>query len=305
MASAARKKGLGKGLGALIGSSGLNEKEATGAGTVKAAALSDGAVLIELDPTTIKPNPKQPRRQFDEEALDELAASIKKDGVLEPVIVRKTGDDYELVSGERRVRASIIADFQLVPAICRTYSDSDMLKLGLIENLQREDLNAIETAHAYEELIQEFKWTQEQLADEVGKKRATVTNTLRLLKLPEPVQAMVAEAQMSMGHARALLGIDNPNTIHTLARKVLNKGLSVRQTEQMVSAHKEGLGKKKTTKADPVKDPNIVKLEDDLRRALGTRVALKSQSQGKGKIEIDYYSLDELERLLAILNPGS
>ena len=294
----ARRKGLGKGLGALIGGNpGVNTKLASPPAPPAAAALEDGARLIELDPSDIRPNPKQPRRVFNEEALGELAESIRRDGVQEPVLVRKAGDHYELISGERRVRASIMADRKTIPAVCRDVSDRDMLKLGLIENIQREDLNAIEMAQGYRDLMDEFGWTQDEVSREVGKKRATVANMLRLLNLPESVQAFLADGSLSMGHARALLSIDSAAGQIGAARKIITQGLSVRQAEKLAAEKKT----EKDTPPKPKKDPNIAELEDELRRRLGTKVQLKTQQGGKGRIEIEYYDLDELERLLAML----
>lgn len=299
----AKRKGLGKGLGALIGGgSSLNRPAAAPSPAAPApaepVALTDGAVLIELDPSDIRPNPKQPRHTFNEDALQELAESIRRDGVQEPVLVRKAGDHYELISGERRVRASILADKKLIPAVCREVSDRDMLKLGLIENIQREDLNAMETAQGYQDLMDEFGWTQEQVSHEVGKKRATVANMLRLLNLPETVQAMVADGSLSMGHARALLSIDSVSGQLSAARKIVSEGLSVRQAEKLATEQK---GSSTGPSPKPPKDPNVAQLEDDLRRRLGTKVHLKTQDGGKGRIEIEYFSLDELDRLLVML----
>jgi ParB family transcriptional regulator, chromosome partitioning protein len=291
-----KKRGLGKGLGALIGDNIPSLTELSSAIDSEGAqntVLPDGSELLWLDPRDIRPNPKQPRRVFDEEALAELAESIRRDGIQEPVIVRLAEGQYELVSGERRVRASVMAGLEHVPAIRRDVSDADMLKLGLIENIQREDLNAIELAVAYRDLIQEFGWTQEELADEVGKKRATVANVLRLLNLPEVIQEMVADASLSMGHARALLAIEAVQDQIAAAHKIIRQGLSVRQAEQLAAP--------KTAKAKAAKDPNIVHIEDELRRSLGTKVALKPQNAGRGRIEIEYFNADELERLLAIL----
>jgi len=302
----AKRKGLGKGLGALIGGgSPLNRPAAAPAPAATVAlapaepvALSDGAVLIEVDPSELRSNPKQPRHVFREEALQELADSIRRDGVQEPVLVRRVGEHYELISGERRVRASIMADRKLIPAVVRDVSDRDMLKLGIIENIQREDLNAMETAQAYQDLMDEFGWTQEQVSQEVGKKRATVANSLRLLNLPEPVQAMVADGSLSMGHARALLSIESVSGQINAARKIVTEGLSVRQAEKLATEQKSS-GKPPAPK--PPKDPNVAQLEDDLRRRLGTKVHLKTQEGGKGRIEIEYFSLDELDRLLGML----
>ena len=300
----AKRKGLGKGLGALIGGGSSLNRPATSPTPTSAPApaepvgLSDGAVLIELDPSEIRSNPKQPRHVFREEALQELAESIRRDGVQEPVLVRKSGDHYELISGERRVRASIMADKKLIPAVVREVSDRDMLKLGIIENIQREDLNAMETAQGYQDLMDEFGWTQEQVSQEVGKKRATVANSLRLLNLPDAVQTMVADGALSMGHARALLSIESVSGQLNAARKIVAEGLSVRQAEKLATDQKSS-GAAPAPK--PPKDPNVAQLEDDLRRRLGTKVHLKTQDGGKGRIEIEYFSLDELDRLLVML----
>lgn len=295
---AREKKKLGRGLDALLGE-GARALEAAPAGTAE-QTLSDGSRLVFVDPRALHSNPQQPRQTFDEEALEELCASIKRDGIQEPVVVRPAGKGYELVSGERRVRASVMADLETIPAICREVTDKDMLRLGLIENIQREDLNAIELATAYQQLLDEFGWTQEQLADEVGKRRATVTNTLRLLNLPDVVQEMVADGSLSMGHARALLAIESPERQAAAARKVVSEELSVRQAERLAA----GSGAKKNkTAGKPAKprDPHLAGLEDDLRRRLGTKVTLKPGAQGRGKIEIEYFDMDELERLLEIL----
>ena len=301
----AKRKGLGKGLGALIGGgSSLNRPAAAPSpapaptAPAEPVGLSDGAVLIEVDPSELRSNPKQPRHTFNEESLQELADSIRRDGVQEPVLVRRVGDHYELISGERRVRASIMADKKLIPAVCREVSDRDMLKLGIIENIQREDLNAMETAQAYQDLMDEFGWTQEEVSREVGKKRATVANSLRLLNLPETVQAMVADGALSMGHARALLSIESVSGQLNAARKIIAEGLSVRQAEKLATEKK---GSATPPPPKPPKDPNVAQLEDDLRRRLGTKVHLKTQDGGKGRIEIEYFSLDELDRLLGML----
>lgn len=287
-----KKKALGKGLGALIG---LEAEPRVGA--LAPEALSDGAVLLELDPRKIQANPHQPRQVFDEENLQELAESIRQDGVHEPVIVRKMNGEYQLVSGERRVRASILAELEKIPAVCREVSDRDMLRLGLIENIQRENLNPIEMAHAYQELTETFKWTQEELAKQVGKKRVTVTNMLRLLNLPINVQEEVTAGRLTMGHARALLALDSPAKQAQGCRKIIQEGLSVRQAEKLASPPKS----KTNGNTDANRDPNIISIEDELRRTLGTRVRVKTGANHKGKIEIDYFSLDDLERILSVL----
>jgi ParB family transcriptional regulator, chromosome partitioning protein len=293
VANIIKKKGLGKGLGALIGgtAAALSDGSATPSITFS-ETLPDGSRLLFLNPSEIEPNPKQPRRVFSEDALAELAASIKRDGVQEPVIVRKAGARFELVSGERRVRASIMADLEQIPAICRDVSDSDMLKLGLIENIQREDLNPIELAIAYHDLVTQFSWTQEELAAEIGKNRVTVANTLRLLHLPEVVQEQVAGGELTAGHAKALLAIETPDAQIAAARKIIKQGLSVREAEQLAAQTKP------KEKKSAAKDPNITEMEDALRRSLGTKVFIKTQKNGRGKIEIEYFSLDEFDRLL-------
>ena len=278
-----KKRGLGRGLSSLI--------------SVK---LDDGSAdadrVLHLDPQSLRPNPRQPRKAFREDALEELAASIKRDGVQEPVIVRKGEDGYELVSGERRVRASIMAGLDKIPAIRRDVSDTDMLKLGLIENIQREDLNPIELGQAYQALITEFHWTQEQLADEVGKKRVTVTNILRLLNLPADLQEHVIDGNLSMGHARALLALPTAEAQRAVARKVITMGLSVREAERL-SAPPEP----KPKKAAAAKDPNIAGIEEEFQRIMGTKVTIRTKKKNRGAIEIEYYSLDDFDRIMDIV----
>jgi ParB family chromosome partitioning protein len=226
-----------------------------------------------------------------------LADSIRRDGVQSPVVVRQRAGTYELVSGERRTRAAVLAGLDVVPAICREVSDRDMLRLGLIENIQREDLNYIELAKAYKKLIDEIGFTQEELADEVGKKRTTVTNTLRLLNLPEFVQDRVADGSIQMGHARALLGFASRQAQEAACKRIIEDGLSVREVERLASVPKA----KPQPRPTPAKDPNITSIEDELKRRLGTRVSLHARSGGKGSLEIEYTSLDELDRLLTLL----
>jgi ParB family chromosome partitioning protein len=287
-------------LGALISGPARDEDPEVEIRLAPAPAEPDGQRILQLDPHGIKPNPKQPRVTFNEEALGELAESIRRDGVFEPIIVRESGAGYELVSGERRVRASIMAGLETVPAICRDVSDADMLKLGLIENIQREDLNAIELAEAYQTLINEFGWTQEDLSLEVGKKRTTVTNTLRLLNLPADVQRAVAEGAISMGHARALLALKSVKDQSAACRLIIERDLSVRQAEKLASPPKA------RSKRESARNPHVAAIEDDLRASLGTKVTLRSQGAdaSKGTIEIEYYSLDDLDRILDVLRPS-
>lgn len=302
--SSTKKSGLGRGLGALIGGgAAFDAAPAPEPVSVSAPAapqaLEDGSVLVLIDPRVVKPNPKQPRHFFDEDALEELAESIKRDGVQEPVIVRMKDGGYELVSGERRVRASVLAGLEKVPAVCRDVSDEDMLKLGLIENIQREDLNPIETARAYKALGMHFGWTQEQLAEQVGKKRATVTNMLRLLNLPDDVQQLVIEGSLSMGHARALLALELPARQAALARRAVDENLSVRDVERLVAPAPRAAAPE--SKAPAKKDPHVAQVEDELRRRLGTKVRVSADASWKGSIAIDFFNLDELERILDIL----
>lgn len=300
---ASKKKGLGRGLGALIGDATIangSRAEIAAADVTPGQVLKDGSVYLELDPRAVQPNPHQPRTVFNEEALEELAESIRNDGLQEPIIVRKRGDGYELVSGERRVRASVMADLDVVPAVCRDVSDTDMLRLGLIENIQREDLNPMECARAYQQLMDEFDWTQEVVSQQVGKKRATVANTLRLLNLPADVQRLVEEGGISMGHARALLAFESKARQSAVARQIAEQGLSVRQVEKMSQPAPPA-----QPTAAPAKDANVAQVEDELRRVLGTKVSLKANKANRGKIEIEFYNLDDLERILELLRRRS
>jgi ParB family chromosome partitioning protein len=292
-----KKKGLGKGLGALISSSGATPERA-GEPSADGDRGPSANGLIDLNPRDIRPNPHQPRVHFDEDALEELAESIKQDGVHQPIVVRHRGDVYEIVSGERRVRASILAELATVPAVVRDVSDEDMLKLGLIENIQREDLNPIETAKAYKALAAHFDWTQDELAAQVGKKRATVTNTMRLLNLPMEVQDLVESGQLNMGHARALLSAETASRQSALARRAVQEGLSVREVERLASGTRATSSE---AKAPARKDPHVSEIEDELRRRFGTKVRLSTNAAWKGKIEIDFFDLNELERVLRIL----
>ncbi len=305
-----KKRGLGRGLGALIPGGGDDDAprrtpkpapakpaESEMAGTVSSDVDER---LVHLDPTTILPNPKQPRKVFQEDALQELAESIRRDGVQEPVIVREVNGTFELVSGERRVKASVMADLEVIPAICRPVSDSDMLKLGLIENIQRENLNPIETAEAYEQLMDEFGWTQDEMAAEVGKNRATVANMLRLLKLPTEVRDGLSAGLITMGHAKALLSFPHASAQIQAFTKVVRQNLSVRETEALANKKQGGPSKSKSGSSIS-KDPNVSAVENDLRRALGTKVNMRPSGKESGKIEIEYYSYSDLERIIDAL----
>lgn len=278
------KTALGKGLGALI-----PEKEKT-------------AGIIELDINTVVPNEYQPRRVFKNDSLQELASSIREKGIIQPVIVRKiTDNSYRLITGERRWRAAKLAGLTKLPAIVKDAAPAETLELALIENIQREDLNPLETAEAFQRLINDFNLTHDELSKKVGKDRATVTNYLRILKLPSEIKTWIAEGSLSMGHAKALLQMENARSQLDVARKIMQKGLSVRETETL----SKKLSSPETSGRRPSswKDPQIASLEEKLRQGLGTKVRLVHKGKKGGKIEIEYYSLDELDRLLEILIP--
>jgi ParB family chromosome partitioning protein len=247
---------------------------------------------IEVDKITA--NPFQPRKHFDQEKLEELAESIKNHGVLEPIIVRRAGGEYQIVIGERRWRACQLAGLATVPAVVKELSDREMTEMALIENLQREDLNAIEEAEGYQILIDEFSLTQEEVARSVGRKRSSVANALRLLSLEPQIKQMVAEGRLSRGHAKVLLSVNPGKQRMSLAQKVVEEDLSVRQLEKLIQQ------KPKPGKDKACRDPEVQMVQDELQRLLGTKVRL-TYKRGKGKIEIEYYSDDELERIIELL----
>ncbi len=276
------KTALGKGLSALIPETGKRKAKE----------------ILEIDTENIVPNKFQPRRIFRDGALDELAASIKEKGVIQPVIVRKTGENsYQLIAGERRWRAAKIAGLPGIPAIVKEAAPSEALELALIENIQREDLNPLETADAFQRLINDFNLTHDDLSARVGKDRATVTNYLRILKLPAEIKEWIAEGSLSIGHAKALLRIEDRHRQIGIAKKITRDGLSVREAEALC---KKGAAASVPGPAAP-KDPQIASLEEKLVHSLGTKVRLIHKSNKKGRIEIEYYSLEELDRLLEIL----
>ena len=250
----------------------------------------------------IEPNKSQPRKQFDEEALQELSDSIKKYGVLEPLIVTKKGDYYEIIAGERRWRAARMAGIKEVPVVIRDYTDKEIMEISLIENIQREDLNPIEEAEAYESLISEYNLKQEEVAERVSKSRSTITNSLRLLKLCEDVRQMVMYNMISTGHARALIPIEDPKLQYETAAIVYDQKLSVRETEAYVKAILEKKPEKEE-KQKPQKDLSVFysDIENKLKSILGAKIAIKASNNDKGKIEINYYSQDELDRITEML----
>lgn len=278
------KRGLGRGLSSLIPTLG---------------STAD-VVLEEIPVGDISPSPNQPRKQFDQEAFEELVASIGRHGLVQPVVVRPKGSGFELVAGERRWRAAKEAGLKTVPAIVKQSTDGQSLELALIENIQREDLNALEEAAAYQKLIGDFKLTQAELADRVGKNRTTITNTLRLLQLPDSIKQLILEGQLSSGHARALLALENEDQQRKLAEKVLAEGLSVRQTESLVRLWQ--LAADGAPARPPVRSFGTAARQ--LAGALSARVRVR-MSGGKGKIEIEFKSEEELKRICDLVAPKS
>jgi ParB family chromosome partitioning protein len=293
----ARPGGLGKGLGALI-------PAATTERTAGAAAAGPG--LQELPIAAIRPNPYQPRDRFDEEGLGALADSIREVGLLQPVLVRPAGDGYELVAGERRWRAARRAGLQVIPAIIRQTEDGGALQAALVENLQRDDLNPLEEAAAYQQMIEDFSMTHEQVAVTVGKSRAAVSNTMRLLQLPPSIQRAVRDDRLSMGHARALLGTPDRAFQETLARRAVKEDLSVRAVEEAVRARNDGVDEPGRTRggAARVRPPGLLQLEELLGDHLQTRVRIRLGAGGKGALTVEFAGLDDLERIYRRMTDG-
>ena len=294
-----KKKGLGKGLDSLIPDN-KSMKSVTSEKTVESkedAAAKSGVQVMKIN--EVEPNRDQPRKNFDEDALLELSDSIKQFGVLQPLLVRKRKDYYEIIAGERRWRAAKLAGVKEVPVIEKEYTDQEILEIGLIENIQRENLNPIEEAIAYKRLLEEFNLKQDEVAERVSKSRTAVTNSMRLLKLSDKVQQMIIADMISTGHARALLAIDDPELQYTLANKIFDEKLSVRETEKLV---KEIKNPKKPKEKKPVANSFIYQdLEEKMKSVFGTKVSIASKGKGKGKIEIEYYSDDELEHLFDMM----
>ncbi|HWW45229.1 MAG TPA: ParB/RepB/Spo0J family partition protein [Acidimicrobiia bacterium] len=290
----ARPGGLGKGLGALI---------PTGAAERHGAATALG--LQELPIAAIRPNPYQPRDRFDEEGLGALADSIREVGLLQPVLVRPAGDGYELVAGERRWRAAHRAGLQMIPAIVRQTEDHRALQAALVENLQRDDLNPLEEAAAYQQMIEDFSMTHEQVATTIGKSRAAVSNTMRLLQLPPSIQRALREARLSMGHARALLGTPDRAFQEALARRAIKDDLSVRAVEEAVRARNDG-GEPEPAASAParMRPPGLLQLEELLGDHLETRVRVKLGAGGKGTVTVEFAGLDDLERIYRRMTDG-
>jgi ParB family chromosome partitioning protein len=278
------KKGLGRGLSALI----------PGASEPRIETDSEGlSFQVEVD--RITPSPFQPRRTFDDAKIGELATSIRNQGIIQPLVVRRNGDGYELIAGERRWRAAMRAGLTHVPIVVRDASDHEALQLALVENLQREDLNPIEEANGYRRLQEEFHWSQEEMAEKVGKSRPAITNSMRLLSLPTEVQQEVSSANLPAGQARALLGLHSEPLILSACREVIAKGLSTRDTEKLVRVLTSGRKRRRV----PLVDPDLRSVVEELQRLLGTRVRLLPKARSaRGKIEIEYYSLPDLDRII-------
>jgi ParB family chromosome partitioning protein len=289
------RKALGKGLSALLGP--------------KSAPTAGHVVLIDEEPPAegvlqipvqdIDPNPLQARTLFQAERLQELSQSIKANGVIQPLVVRRRGDRFQLVAGERRWRASKLAGLDRVPAVLQELSDEQLLEVTLIENIQREDLTPIEIARAFDRLTKELNLSHEQIAARTGKDRSTITNMLRLLRLPADVQQLLSEHRLSMGHARAILGLPTPELQREVAEKTASQGLSVRQVERLIQRMTETREPKSADAT--LADPNVNAAIHELEHALGTRVRITPRSEGRGRIEIEYYSAEDLNRIYEII----
>lgn len=303
----APKRGLGRGLSNLIPTDDTTEDVTTKTSKqTKTGTVTKTEIVKKVEQTLninrIEPNKNQPRKEFNEDALQELADSIKQFGVIEPLVVVKRKGYYELIAGERRWRAARLAGLKEVPVVIKDYDNQQIVEIALIENIQREDLNPIEEAHAYERLIQEFNLTQDEVAERVSKSRTTVTNALRLLKLTEKVQQMLIDDMLSTGHVRALITIADPQLQYETAMYIFDKKLSVRETESYV---KKLLNKKPKEKTSEKEDPELSFLykaiENRLKESLGTKTTIKAKTKDSGKIEIEYYSQEDLERITQLL----
>lgn len=289
------KTGLGRGLGALLG-------EQAASAQASSAVASEGVRRVGLN--ELRPCPVQPRRHFDRLSLEELAKSIEANGIVQPLIARQAGEGLELIAGERRWRAAEIAGLTKVPVVVREASDAEVLELALIENLQREDLNPIEEAQGFKNLIDIHHYTQEQAAEQVGRSRASVANALRLLKLNEAVQMQVRQGRLSMGHAKVILSLEDATQQQLASERILKEGLSVRAAEVLVASLKKGGSTRKTSNGQAAPDVHVTRLQNKLTERLGTKVAL-SYRKGKGTVKIQFYSDDDLERILGLLGVDS
>lgn len=284
---ASKKRGLGRGLSALI----PDNIEAELLNTEESKEQ-----VVELDINLIVPNKNQPRKEFEKVSLEELKNSIQQYGIIQPIVVRKVEDKYEIIAGERRWRAAREASFDKIPCIIKEVDEKEAIKLAIIENIQREDLNPIEEANAFKSLMNTYNLKQEEVAEAVGKSRSYVANSLRLLNLDEEIQDYISEGKISTGHAKALLGVRNKKDRLSIAKTIIDKKLNVRETEKLVSKSK----RKKTGKSTVEKDPFIKEIEERLMSTLGTKVTLISSKKG-GKIEIEFYNEEDLQRILEVI----
>ena len=293
----ALKRGLGKGLDSLIPTNVMMEskvKHATVSTASSAEEGKDGTLMVKL--SKVEPNREQPRKNFDEDSLQELAESLKQFGMLQPILVQNRGDYYEIIAGERRWRAAKIAGLKEVPVIVRELTDQEIVEISLIENIQREDLNPIEEAQAYKRLLTEFHLKQDEVAERVSKSRTAVTNSMRLLKLCDEVQKMVVDDMISTGHARALISIEDPEEQYLIAQKIFDEKLSVREVEKLVKdLHKPPKPPKEENKT---LQAIYQEISERLKQSLSTKVSVSAKQNGAGKIEIEFYNHEDLERLL-------
>ena len=299
------KKGLGRGLGAIFGEDVVKESNEELANTKKAISSpqeeTGGEIMVKV--SLIEPNRDQPRKDFNEEELQELAESIKNYGVLQPLLVQKKGTSYELIAGERRWRAAKLAGLREVPVVLREYNKQQAMEIALIENVQRSDLNPIEEAQAYQQLVKEFHLTQEEIAVRISKNRATITNAMRLLKLDSQIQDLLIKGMISSGHARALLSLEDGQLQKKAAQEILDRGLSVRETEKLVKKMGKDLSPKeeKAEKRDDALTLIFRELEERMKSIMGTKVSIHNKDKNKGRIEIEYYSEAELERIVEMI----
>ncbi len=295
------KEALGKGIRSLLDN--INADLKTTSGNLKSNVVEEITSATRISIDKILPNPKNPRKDFDEQGMKELAASIKLHDIIQPLTVSKTASGkYQLIAGERRFRAAKLAGLQDVPVYVRHANDSELLELALLENLQREDLNAIEIGLSYKRMMDEINYTQEEVAERMGKERSTITNYIRLLKLPPDIQLAVRNGNVSMGHARALINIDTVDKQLYVFSEIKNKGLNVRQTEDLVRKLYRGDSSAVKSAVKSALQPTYKKIEDNLASYFGTKVKMAHNKKGYGIISIEYYSLDELNKILDLMN---
>jgi ParB family chromosome partitioning protein len=305
----AKRTGLGRGLGAIFGDDVVENADGENKNVSRETSPEEGGEEKKEEPgkeymmklSVIEPNRGQPRKDFNEESIGELADSIKKYGVLQPLLVQKSGDHYEIVAGERRWRAAKEAGLKEVPVVIKEYTKQQAMEIALIENVQREDLNPIEEAQAYQQLMQEFELTQEEIAERVSRSRTAITNCMRLLKLDKRVQDMLIQGQLSSGHARALLALENQDAQYQLGLKIIDQRLSVREVEKLVKLL--GKPKKQEKPKEEEKDLSFIfkDLEERMKQVMGTKVIINKKDRNKGRIEIEYYSEAELERIVELI----